>query len=101
MSRTGPPGTRTSPQDVRRKNFTVRFRGLDPDEVRYFLAGLANDLEGNLAQVATLTQENEALTEENQLLPSELSGARARPMERATDQAVSVLNQAQQLAVTP
>jgi DivIVA domain-containing protein len=98
MSRTDPPRTRTSPQDVRRKNFTVRLRGLDQDEVRYFLAGLANDLEGNLAQVATLTQENETLTEENQLLHSELSEARARPMEQATDQAVSVLNQAQQLA---
>jgi DivIVA domain-containing protein len=98
MSRTDPPPTRTSPQDVRRKNFTVRFRGLDPDEVRYFLAGLANDLEGNLAQVATLTQANETLTEENRLLHSEFSEAQARPMEQATDQAVSVLNQAQQLA---
>jgi DivIVA domain-containing protein len=98
MSRTDPPRARTSPQDVRRKNFTVRLRGLDPAEVRYFLAGLANDLEGIQAQVATLTQENEALTEENQLLHSELSEARARPMEKATDQAVSVLNQAQQLA---
>jgi DivIVA domain-containing protein len=98
MSRTDPPRTRTSPQDVRRKNFTVRLRGLDPDEVRYFLAGLANDLEGNLAQVATLTQANETLRQENQLLHSELSEARGRPMEQATDQAVSVLNQAQQLA---
>jgi DivIVA domain-containing protein len=98
MSRTDPPRTRTSPQDVRRKNFTLRLRGLDPGEVRYFLAGLASDLEGILAQVATLTQENEALTEKNQLLYSELSEARARPMEQATDQAVSVLNQAQQLA---
>jgi DivIVA domain-containing protein len=98
MSRTDPPRTRTSPQDIRRKNFTVRLRGLDPDQVRYFLAGLANDLEGIQAQVATLTQENEALREENQLLHSELSEARRRPMEQATDQAVSVLNQAQQLA---
>jgi len=53
MSRTDPSRTRTSPQDVRRKNFTVRFRGLNPDEVRYFFAGLANDLEGILAQVAS------------------------------------------------
>ena len=95
MSRTDPPRTRTSPQDVRRKNFTVRLRGLDPDEVRHFLAGLANDLEGIQAQAATLTQENETLTEENQLLHSVLSEARARPMEQATDQAVNVLNQAQ------
>jgi DivIVA domain-containing protein len=98
MSRTDPPRTRTSPQDVRRKNFTVRLRGLDPDEVRYFLAGLANDLQGIQAQVATLTQENETLRQENQLLHSDLSEARGRPMEQATDQAVSVLNQAQQLA---
>jgi DivIVA domain-containing protein len=98
MSRTDPPRTRTSPQDVRRKDFTVRLRGLDPDEVRYFLAGLANDLQGIQAQVATLTQENETLRQENQLLHSDLSEARGRPMEQATDQAVSVLNQAQQLA---
>jgi DivIVA domain-containing protein len=98
MSRTDPPRTRTSPRDVRRKNFTVRLRGLDPDEVRYFLAGLANDLQGIQAQVATLTQENETLRQENQLLHSDLSEARGRPMEQATDQAVSVLNQAQQLA---
>jgi hypothetical protein len=31
MSRTDLPRTRTSPQDVRRTNFTVRLRGLDPD----------------------------------------------------------------------
>jgi DivIVA domain-containing protein len=68
MSRTDPPRTRTNPQDVRGKHFTVRLRGLDPDEGRYFLAGLADDLEGILAQVATLTQENETLTQENQLL---------------------------------
>ena len=98
MSRTSPPGTRTSPQDVRRKSFTVRLRGLDQDEVRFYMAKLADQLEGILAQVATLTQENETLTEENQLLHSELSEPRARPMEQATDQAVSVLNQAQQLA---
>ena len=61
MSRTGPPGTRTSPQDVRRKSFTVRLRGLDPDEVRYFMAGLANDPEGLQTQVATLTLENDSL----------------------------------------
>ena len=98
MSRTDPPRIQTSLQDVGRRNFTVRLRGLDPDEVRYFLAGLADQLEGIQAQVATLTQENETLTQENQLLHSELSEARARPMEQATDQAVSVLNQAQQLA---
>ena len=59
MSRTDPPRTPTSPQDVRRKNFTVRLRGLDEDEVRYCLAGLADQLDVIQAQVGTLTQENE------------------------------------------
>ena len=59
MTTTDPPRTRTSPHDVRGKHFTVRLRGLDQDEVRYFLAGLADQLEGIQAQVATLTQENE------------------------------------------
>jgi DivIVA domain-containing protein len=98
MSRTDPPRTRTSPQDVRRKNFTVRLRGLDPHEVRFFMAELADDLEGLQAPVGPLTQENETLRQENQLLHSELSGARGRPMDQVTDQPVSVLNQAQQLA---
>ena len=53
MSRTDPPRTRSSPQDVRRKNFTVRLRGLAQDEVRFFMAGLADDLEGLQTQVAT------------------------------------------------
>jgi DivIVA domain-containing protein len=98
MTITDPPQrTRISPQDVRRKNFTVRLRGLDPSEVRFFLAGLADQLEGVEGQVAALTQENQTLTQENQL-HSELSEVWARPMEQATDQAVSVLNQAQQLA---
>jgi cell division septum initiation protein DivIVA len=104
MSRTDPPRTRTSPQDLRRKNFTVRLRGFDQDEIRFFMAGLADQLEGIQTQVATLTQENQTLTQENQtltqenqLLRSELSETEADPMELATDQAVSVLNQAQQL----
>jgi cell division initiation protein len=98
MSSTDPPQRiQISPQDVRRKNFTVRLRGLDPSEVRSFLAGLADQLEGIQAQVGKLTEENQILIQENQL-HSELSEVWARPMEQATDQAVSVLNQAQQLA---
>jgi cell division initiation protein len=98
MSRTDPPRTRISSQDVRRKNFTVRLRGFDQDEIRFFMAGLADQLEGIQTQVATLMQENQTLTQENQQLRSEHSEAQAYPMELATDQAVSVLNQAQQLA---
>jgi cell division initiation protein len=73
------------------QNFTVRLRGLDQDEVRYCLAGLADDLEGLQAQVATLTLENDSLR-------AELSEPPADAMDQVTDQAVSVLNQAQQLA---
>ena len=98
MTTTDPPRTWTSPHDVRGKTFTVRLRGLDSDAVRFFMAGLADQLGWIQAQVATLTQENETLTQDNQLQHSELSEARAKPMEQATDQAVSVLNQAQQLA---
>ena len=91
MSRTDPPRTQTSPQDVRRKNFTVRLRGFDQDEVRFFIAGLADDLEGLQAEVATLTLEHDSLR-------AELSEPPADAMDQVTDQAVSVLNQAQQLA---
>jgi DivIVA domain-containing protein len=98
MSRTDPSGTRINPQDVRRKHFSIRFRGIDYDEVRTFLAGLADNLEGLQAQVATVTQENQSLRAQLQESRADLQDARADPMEHATDQAVSVLNQAQQLA---
>ena len=91
MSRTDPPRTRTNPQDVRRKNFTVRLRGFDQDEVRSFVAGLADDVEGLQAQVATLTLGNDSLR-------AEFSEPPAEAMDQVTDQAVSVLNQSQQLA---
>jgi cell division septum initiation protein DivIVA len=91
VSRTDPPHGGTSPHEVRRKNFTVRLRGVDHAEVRYFLTGLADELEAIQAQVATLTKENQSLR-------AELEEARGDPMELATDQAVTVLNQAQQLA---
>ena len=98
MSRTDLPRTRTSPHDVRRKNFSVRLRGVDPGEVRSFLTGLADELEGIQTQVAVLTQENQALRAQLDETRAEVADARADPMEHATDQAVSVLNQAQQLA---
>jgi DivIVA domain-containing protein len=98
MSSTELPRARTSPQDVRRKRFTVRLRGVDYGEVRSFLAELADELEGLHAHVATLTQENVRLSAELQEARGDLEGAQASPMEHATDQAVSVLNQAQQLA---
>jgi cell division septum initiation protein DivIVA len=91
VSWTDPPRGGISPHEVRRKNFTVRLRGVDHAEVRYFLTGLADQLERIQAQVATLTKENQSLR-------AELQEARGNPMELATDQAVTVLNQAQQLA---
>ena len=98
MSRTDLPRTRTNPHDVRRKNFSVRLRGVDPGEVRTFLTALADELEGIQTQVAVLTQENQALRAQLDETRAEVADARADPMEHATDQAVSVLNQAQQLA---
>src|SRR5215212_4199550 len=98
MSRTELPRARTNPHDVRRKNFSVRLRGVDPGEVRSYLTGLADELEGIQTQVAVLTQENQALRRQLEEARSTLEEARADPMEHATDQAVSVLNQAQQLA---
>jgi len=98
MSRTDFPRTRTNPHDVRRKNFSVRLRGVDPGEVRSFLTGLADELEGIQTQVAVLTQENQSLRAQLEETRAEVVDARADPMEHATDQAVSVLNQAQQLA---
>ena len=98
MSRTDSSGAQISPQDVRRRHFSVRFRGVDYGEVRFFLAGLADELEGLQAQLATLTQENKALGAEVAEARADLQEAQADPKELATDQAVSVLNQAQQLA---
>jgi DivIVA domain-containing protein len=98
MSKTDLPRTRTNPQEVRRKNFNVRFRGVDAGEVRSFLTGLADELEGIQTQVAVLTQENQSLRTQLQEAGAKLEEAHVDPMENATDQAVSVLNQAQQLA---
>src|SRR4030095_11988153 len=84
--------TRTNPHDVRRKNFTVRFRGVDPGEVRSFLTGLADELEGIQTQVAVLTQEKQSLRAQLDEAGAKREEGRADPMENATDQAVSVLN---------
>jgi DivIVA domain-containing protein len=98
MSRTDSSGAQISPHDVRRKQFSVRLRGVDYGEVRFFLAGLADELEVLQAQLATLKRENQAIRAEVAEARADLEEARADPKELATDQAVSVLNQAQQLA---
>jgi DivIVA domain-containing protein len=93
MSRTDAPGVSSSPHEIRRKNFTDRLRGYDHGEVRSFLTVLADELEHMQKQIASLRQENDWLR-------IDLEKARTDPMERVTDQAVNVLNQAQQLADT-
>ncbi len=85
MSRTELPRARTSPQDVRRKRFSARLRGVDNGEVRSFLTGLADELEGLHAQLATLTQENVRLSAELQEARADLEEAQASPMEHATE----------------
>lgn len=79
------------PDEVRHRNFTVRFRGLDRNEVLGFLKLLADDLARLHEQITTLTQENIRLYED-------LRQAQINPQEQVTDQAVLLLNQAQQLA---
>ena len=79
------------PDEVRHRNFTVRFRGLDRNEVEGFLKLLADDLARLHEQITTLAQENARLRDE-------LQQAQVNPQEQVTDQAVLLLNQAQQLA---
>jgi cell division initiation protein len=93
------------PDEVRRKDFTVRFRGLDPNEVRGFLNALADDLARLYEQITTLTVDNGRLRGELQQAQGELQHAQGElqraqidPQEQVTDQAVLLLNQAQQLA---
>ena len=54
------------PDEVRRKEFTVRFRGLDHNEVRGFLNALADDLARLYDQITSLTQDNARLRNELQ-----------------------------------
>jgi DivIVA domain-containing protein len=91
--------------EVRRKNFTVRFRGFDPNEVRGFLNAVADDLVRLYEQIATLTEDNGRMHGELQHIEDQLENAQGKlqhaqtdPQEQVTDQAVLLLNQAQQLA---
>ena len=93
------------PEEVRRQDFTVRFRGLDPNEVRGFLNALADDLARLYEEVAALTEDNGRLRDDLQnargeleRAQGELQRAQVNPQEQVTDQAVILLNQAQQLA---
>jgi cell division initiation protein len=93
------------PDEVRRKDFTVRFRGFDAGEVRGFLNALADDLARLHEQVTTLTEDNGRLRVELEHVQGELEQvqgefqrAQIDPQDQVTDQAVVLLNQAQQLA---
>ena len=100
------------PDEVRRKQFTVRFRGLDPNEVRGFLNLLADDLERLHEQVTTarrdqikqrddLEQAQDELAQaraELKQVRTELQQAQLNPVDAVSDQAVLLLDQAQQLA---
>ena len=100
------------PEEVRRKQFTVRFRGLDPNEVRGFLNLVADDLERLQEQVTSarrdqmrqrddLEQAQDELAQtraELQQVKTELQQARVDPQDLVSDQAVLLLDQAQQLA---
>jgi DivIVA domain-containing protein len=98
LSMSETPRAPISAQEVRRKHFNVRLRGFDQHEVHAFVRALADDMDRVAAQIATLTQANQSLRTELSEVRTELSEAHPDPMEMATDQAVNVLNQAQQLA---
>ena len=46
-----------TPSDVQRQNFSTRFRGLDPDEVRAFLAAVAEEMAAMLREKEHIEQE--------------------------------------------
>jgi DivIVA domain-containing protein len=98
MSMIGSSRSRPSSQDVRRKTFNVRLRGLDHNEVRAFLRTLADDLERLDGEITTLNGQVTTLTEENERLRGQLEDAQLNQHEEVTDHAVTLLNQAQQLA---
>ncbi|BCL12787.1 DivIVA domain-containing protein [Micromonospora sagamiensis] len=52
---------RTTPHEVRNREFSPRRRGVDADEVRGFLADLADELADLYRQLNLLDQENERL----------------------------------------
>ncbi|MEV0154898.1 DivIVA domain-containing protein [Micromonospora sp. NPDC050686] len=57
---TGHPA-RLTPHEVRTRTFDPRRRGVDPDQVREFLAQVADELTDLCRQVRLLSDENERL----------------------------------------
>jgi DivIVA domain-containing protein len=97
------------PEEIRRKQFTVRMRGLDSNEVRGFLNLLADDVQRLQEQVSTLKRDHSQQRDNLEQAQDELAQSRAElqqiksdmqrnPHGEVTDQAVELLNQAQQLA---
>ena len=100
------------PDEVRRREFTTRFRGLDSNEVRGFLNAVADDLGRHQEQITGLTQDNTRLRSEAQSAQDQLAQVQEQlrqaqeelrlspgdPHDAVTDQAVLLLDQAQQLA---
>ena len=90
------------PDEVRRKGFRVRFRGLDAGEVRGFLNAVADDLTRLHEQITTLTEDNgrlrvelEHVQGELEQVQGELQRSQVDPQDQVSDQAIVLLNQAQ------
>lgn len=93
------------PDEVRRKDFTVRLRGYDSNEIRGFLNTLADDLARLHDQLGVLRRENGELRADLehaqvdlQRAQTDLEHTQVNTMDQVTDQAVQLLDQAQQLA---
>jgi DivIVA domain-containing protein len=108
MSSTSSPHA-LRPDEVRRKQFTVRLRGLDANEVRDFLNLLADDVHRLQEQIVILKRDHTRQRDDLEQSQDALSQARAEleqvknelhssQHEQVTERAVQLLDQAQQLA---
>ena len=97
------------PEEIRQKQFTVRMRGLDSNEVHDFLNLLADDVQRLREQVATYKRDYSRQRDSLEQAQDELAQSQAElqrlrsemqrdPHGEVTEQAVELLNQAQQLA---
>ena len=65
------------PDEVRRKQFTVRFRGLDPNEVRGFLNALADDVARLQEELTAMRRDHTRQRDELEQAQDELTQTRA------------------------
>ena len=84
------------PDEVRRRNFTVRFRGLDRNEVHGFLNCSPTTWLGSTSR--STTGWDDCRSEHARGCSERAAASQVNPQEQVTDQAVLLLNQAQQLA---